>query len=123
MAEALAVGAAANIETLKSELAKSIKQFEDLGENPDDMERVKDLRAALANASAGTSEHENQVFSHLLTFFSRYFDKGDFISQRRYKGDTYRKRFTPPSWRTPHNGRSGMKWACVQAPRWERSRN
>ena len=89
MAEALAVGAAANIETLKSELAKSIKQFEDLGENPDDMKRVKDLRAALANASAGTSEHENQVFSHLLAFFSRYFDKGDFISQRRYKGDTY----------------------------------
>jgi adenine-specific DNA-methyltransferase len=25
----------------------------------------------------------------LLTFFSRYYDKGDFISQRRYKGDTY----------------------------------
>lgn len=44
---------------------------------------------ALAAASAGASEHENQVFSHLLTFFSRYYDKGDFISQRRYKGDTY----------------------------------
>lgn len=25
----------------------------------------------------------------MLTFFSRYYDKGDFISQRRYKGDTY----------------------------------
>ena len=34
-------------------------------------------------------DHENAVFSHLLTFFSRYYDKGDFISQRRYKGDTY----------------------------------
>ncbi|MDX2372785.1 DNA methyltransferase [Psychrobacter sp. PP-21] len=30
-----------------------------------------------------------QVFSHLYTFFSRYYDEGDFISQRRYKGDTY----------------------------------
>jgi adenine-specific DNA-methyltransferase len=27
--------------------------------------------------------------SHLHTFFSRYYDKGDFISQRRYKKDTY----------------------------------
>jgi len=29
------------------------------------------------------------VFTHLLTFFSRYYDKGDFISQRRFKGETY----------------------------------
>jgi adenine-specific DNA-methyltransferase len=29
------------------------------------------------------------VFSHLLAFFSRYYQDGDFISQRRYKGDTY----------------------------------
>ncbi len=29
------------------------------------------------------------MYSHLLTFFSRYYDEGDFISQRRYKGDTY----------------------------------
>ena len=39
--------------------------------------------------SINTSELENAVFSHLLTFFSRYYDKGDFVSQRRYKGDTY----------------------------------
>lgn len=32
---------------------------------------------------------QSQVYSHLLTFFSRYYDEGDFISQRRYKGDTY----------------------------------
>ena len=44
VAEALAVGAAANIETLKSELAKSIKQFEDLGENPDDMKSERFAR-------------------------------------------------------------------------------
>ena len=29
------------------------------------------------------------VYNHLLTFFSRYYEDGDFISQRRYKGDTY----------------------------------
>lgn len=48
-----------------------------------------ELRQKLAQFSAGATEHENAVFSHLLTFFSRYYDNGDFISQRRYKGDTY----------------------------------
>ncbi len=32
---------------------------------------------------------ENEVYSHLHTFFNRYYDQGDFISQRRYKKDTY----------------------------------
>lgn len=36
-----------------------------------------------------SSFDQAQVFSHLYTFFSRYYDEGDFISQRRYKGDTY----------------------------------
>src|SRR5690606_31508630 len=51
--------------------------------------KVQELRQKLAQYSAGASEHENAVFSHLLTFFSRYYEQGDFISQRRYKGDTY----------------------------------
>lgn len=34
-------------------------------------------------------ELRNEVFSHLVTFFSRYYDGGDFLSKRRYKGDTY----------------------------------
>lgn len=44
---------------------------------------------ALDAGAATNAEHENAVFSHLLTFFARYYDKADFISQRRYKGDTY----------------------------------
>jgi adenine-specific DNA-methyltransferase len=51
--------------------------------------KVRELKQKLAEYGVGTSEHENAVFSHLLTFFSRYYDSGDFISQRRYKGDTY----------------------------------
>jgi adenine-specific DNA-methyltransferase len=43
----------------------------------------------MQSATPTAAEYENAVFSHLLTFFSRYYDKGDFISQRRYKGDTY----------------------------------
>jgi adenine-specific DNA-methyltransferase len=89
VAEALAAGAAANTETLKADIAKAEKAAEEAGISADQSPKVQQLRAQLAAASAGASEHENQVFSHLLTFFSRYYDKGDFISQRRYKGDTY----------------------------------
>ena len=89
VAEALAAGAAANTETLKADIAKAENAAEDAGISADQSPKVQQLRAQLAAASAGASEHENQVFSHLLTFFSRYYDKGDFISQRRYKGDTY----------------------------------
>lgn len=89
VAEALAAGAAANTETLKDEIAKAEKSAQELGISADQLPKVQQLRAQLAAASAGASEHENQVFSHLLTFFSRYYDKGDFLSMRRYKGDTY----------------------------------
>jgi adenine-specific DNA-methyltransferase len=51
--------------------------------------KVQEIKAKITQASGGNAEHENAVFSHLLTFFSRYYDNGDFISQRRYKGDTY----------------------------------
>lgn len=87
--EALAAGAAANTDALAKELADKIAQYEADGIDPNAVPRVKELREAIAAASTGASEHENQVYSHLLTFFSRYYDKGDFISQRRYKGDTY----------------------------------
>ncbi len=32
---------------------------------------------------------ETAVYNHLYEFFSRYYDSGDFVSQRRYKGNTY----------------------------------
>lgn len=89
VAEALAEGTAANTGQLQRDLDEAVKAATALGMSPDDAPKVKELRAALAASSAGASEHENAVFSHLLTFFSRYYDKGDFISQRRYKGDTY----------------------------------
>ncbi len=89
VAEALSTGAAANSEAQQRELDEAIKQLVDLGVDPEGSTKVKQLRAAIAAASTGTSEHENAVFSHLLAFFSRYYDKGDFLSQRRYKGDSY----------------------------------
>ena len=86
---ALSAGSAASAQQLQADLDEAIKQAQTLGANPDDLPKVKDLRAKLKDATAGNSEHENAVFSHLLAFFSRYYQDGDFISQRRYKGDTY----------------------------------
>ena len=47
------------------------------------------LPAKIATALRGNTAGEMAVYNHLLTFFSRYYEDGDFISQRRYKGDTY----------------------------------
>lgn len=49
-------------------------------------ELLPQVKTALAGASDGS---DNEVFSHLVTFFSRYYDNGDFISKRRYKDNTY----------------------------------
>ena len=56
------------------------------------------VKAALTDPA-----QEAAVYNHLLTFFARYYDEGDFISQRRYKGNTYA---------IPYNGEEVMlHWA------------
>ncbi len=87
--ESLAQAGTAGLAQLKKELADAIKGAEALGVPADNVPKVQELRQRIAEQGTGAAEHENAVFSHLLTFFSRYYDKGDFISQRRYKGDTY----------------------------------
>lgn len=85
----LAGNAAAEEAALRANLAEAIDTAKNLGiENPDNLPKVRELQEKLAACSASL-QAENEVYSHLLTFFSRYYDKGDFISQRRYKGDTY----------------------------------
>ena len=74
---------------LKKELQAAIEQARKFGApDPENTEAVREIRQKLASSVDITSV-ENEVFSHLHTFFSRYYDKGDFISQRRYKKDTY----------------------------------
>jgi adenine-specific DNA-methyltransferase len=85
----LAASGAANVESLQKDLKEKEAQYRSDGIDPDTVPKIIDLRQKIADYGVGTSEHENAVFTHLLTFFSRYYDKGDFISQRRYKGDTY----------------------------------
>lgn len=86
---ALNAGNTASSQHLQAELQEAEKNAHALGVSADSVPKVMELRAKLKEVFSGANEHENAVFSHLLSFFSRYYDNGDFISQRRYKGDTY----------------------------------
>jgi len=62
--------------------APKIKRYIELKQSIADQERVQ--------------TQINEVFNHVYEFFSRYYDKGDFISQRRFGG---REKYV-----IPHNG-------------------
>ena len=72
--------------SLKAELAKTLSEA---GVSLESSSKYTALKADIAERQNGNTSNENQVYTHLLTFFSRYYEEGDFISQRRYKGDTY----------------------------------
>lgn len=86
--DAVSGSSTAEVESVKAELASLIKTLTDAGIDPETSPKVKDLRAKLSEGG-DTESLENEVYSHLTTFFSRYYDSGDFISQRRYKKDVY----------------------------------
>jgi len=67
-------------------LADTLATLRKLGvPNPEESERVKDLRQQIADARAD-AEAEADVYGHLANFFARYYSEGDFMSQRRYSG-------------------------------------
>ena len=51
--------------------------------------KVKELREKIATSGSDPTALTHDIFSHLTTFFSRYYKDGDFLSLRRYKRDTY----------------------------------
>jgi len=75
-------------QALEKELAKLENQLRDAGVDPEQSPKVKELRAQLKAITDQTATEE-EVYSHLYTFFSRYYDEGDFISKRRYKENVY----------------------------------
>ena len=75
---------------IRDEYGKRV--FDEQGNLTDEKVAASELGKQLIQlklATPAAADNENAVFTHLLTFFSRYYDSGDFISQRRYKGDTY----------------------------------
>jgi adenine-specific DNA-methyltransferase len=71
-----------------SELEEAIKQAKALGVDPDTIPKVKELQAKYGTP-VDLGKTEDAIYSHLLRFFSRYYDAGDFISMRRYKEGVY----------------------------------
>ncbi|MBV5342066.1 site-specific DNA-methyltransferase, partial [bacterium] len=75
-------------ETDKVELQKLETTLLSAGIDPETSPKVLELRAKLTGI-ADLSVLEGEVFSHLATFFRRYYEGGDFMSMRRYKKDVY----------------------------------
>lgn len=75
---------------IAGEIAKAREAAATAGFNPDDSPKVKELEEQYAKlGGVSTEELEADIYNHLLNFFSRYYDEGDFISKQFYKGDTY----------------------------------
>lgn len=73
---------------LEAELHEAIQQAKGLGVDPETTAKVKELRAQLAG-TPDVAALENEVFSDLSNFFSRYYKEGDFLSLPRYKEGVY----------------------------------
>ena len=71
---------------LKADDAERIT-FEKFGR--DKINQYLELKAKSTEAKVSV-ETENQIYNHLTLFFSRYYDKGDFVSKRRFgKNEKY----------------------------------
>jgi len=74
--EALEKGDKERARIYREDFAKDIEEYERL------KRRLEEVRIS--------EELEKEIYNHLINFFSRYYDKGDFISKRRYgKNEKY----------------------------------
>ena len=74
--------------SIRARMMEIEQQAASFGASADSNPEYQQLKAKL-ETSSDTAALQNEVFSHLVTFFSRYYDNGDFISKRRYKDNTY----------------------------------
>lgn len=81
--------------------AEEKKTLEKFGK--DKINQYKELKTKTTEVTVSV-ETENQIYNHLTLFFSRYYDKGDFISKRRFgKNEKYM---------VPYNGEETLfHWA------------
>jgi adenine-specific DNA-methyltransferase len=86
--KALSTFDVSNRAEVEADLEKATKAATQLGISPDASPKVQELRQQLGET---TNVHaaEEEIFSFLYNFFRRYYDTGDFISQRRYKPGVY----------------------------------
>ena len=91
---------------LDEELRSTLATIRELGGiDPEDTDKVKEVRGQLADARAD-AEAEADVYGHLANFFARYYAEGDFMSQRRYTGGG------GPTYLIPYDGEEvKLHWA------------
>ncbi len=70
---------------VQTELDQAIESARALGADVDTVPKVVELRAKLEESGVDIAALESEVFSHLYSFFRRYYHEGDFLSLRRYK--------------------------------------
>ena len=87
--EALSTYQSADQSMLQADLKEAIQKAKELDVDPDSVSKVKEIREKLATYGENVCDVENQVYNELYQFFRRYYDDGDFISQRRYKDGVY----------------------------------
>jgi adenine-specific DNA-methyltransferase len=85
---ALAAYQPAELVEKRQKLETAIAGAEAAGIDPEVAPSVMQLRAELEDA-VDVGKLEEEVYSHLTTFFSRYYHDGDFMSLRRYKEGVY----------------------------------
>lgn len=67
-------------------LEKAILSNRGLGVSTSELEvKLSEKKSKIIDSSA----FESDIYNHLCEFFSRYYDDGDFISERRYSNGTY----------------------------------
>ena len=81
------LGDIANSDTslLQKNIEDISQKAEDAGFDPKDSPKVKELNTLIKSAKSD-QQTEADTYNHLYNFFSRYYDEGDFMSLRRYKG-------------------------------------
>ena len=80
--------ASSKSDIVQEELDRAVQSAQDLGVDPDTVEKVKELRNQI-KSQVNVGDTEGEIYSNLTDFFGRYYDGGDFISQRRYKDGVY----------------------------------
>jgi len=73
---------------LRQELGKMRVALEAAGVEPETAPKYVQLKEQLSK-SVDLDGLESEVFSDLTNFFRRYYNNGDFVSNRRYKKDVY----------------------------------
>ena len=81
----LSGNAAAQLAKLEEQLLKVRTDARNLGVDPEDTPKFKEVQQLLAEARADVAA-EADVYNHLANFFARYYNEGDFMSLRRYSG-------------------------------------